>query len=75
MNYLQDYRGSPESHVSEYAQQIRNRAMLVLLGEESDPLDESAEGSMFVAGDFVWESECAQYFPRDTFWFLYGKLK
>jgi len=73
-NYLQDYRESPGSYVSEYAQQIRNRAMIVLLGEESDPLDESVK-SMFVAGDFVWESECAGYFPRDVFWFLYGKLK
>ena len=73
-NYLQDYRESPESYISEYAQQVRNRAMLALLGEESDPLDEFVE-SMFVAGDFVWESECAGYFPRDAFWFLFGKLK
>jgi len=74
MNYLQDYRESPESYVSEYTQQVRNRAMLTLLGEESNPFDESLKG-MFVAGDFVWESECAGYFPRDVFWFLYGKLK
>ncbi len=73
-NYLQDYRESPESYVSEYAQQVRNRTMLTLLGEESNPFDESLKG-MFVAGDFVWESECAGYFPRDVFWFLYGKLK
>ena len=74
MNYLQDYRESLESHVSEYAQQVRNRAMLVLLGEESDPFDEFVK-SKFVPGDFIWESECAGNFPRDAFWFLYGKLK
>ena len=74
MNYLQDYRESPESHVSEYAQQVRNRAMLTLLGVESDPFDEAVRG-MFVAGDFVWESECREFFPRDKFWFLFGKLK
>jgi hypothetical protein len=73
-NYLQDYRDSPESYVSEYAQQVRNRAMLALLGEESDPFDESVK-SMFISGDFVWESECAGNFPRDVFWFLFGKLK
>ncbi|MCJ7433759.1 MAG: hypothetical protein MUO77_09765 [Anaerolineales bacterium] len=73
-NYLQDYRESPESHVSEYAQQVRNRAMLALLGEESNLFDESIKG-MFVSGDFIWESECAEFFSRDTFWFLYGKLK
>ncbi len=74
MNYLQDYRESPESHVSEYAQQVRNRAILALLGVESDPFDEAVKG-MFISGDFVWESECAEFFPRDIFWFLYGKLK
>jgi hypothetical protein len=73
-NYLQDYRESPESHVGEYAQQVRNRAMLALLGEESNPFDEFVK-SKFVPGDFIWESECAQNFPRDAFWFLFGKLK
>ena len=73
-NYLQDYRETPESYVSEYAQQVRNRAMLTLLGEDSNPFDESVK-SMFVTGDFIWESECAGNFPRDTFWFLFGKLK
>jgi hypothetical protein len=73
-NYLQDYRESPESYVGEYAQQVRNRAMLALLGEESDPSDEFVK-SKFVFGDFIWENECAQNFPRDVFWFLFGKLK
>ena len=73
-NYLQDYRESPESYVSEYAQQVRNRAMLTLLGEASNPFDETVRG-MFVPSDFIWESECADNFPRDTFWFLFGKLK
>ena len=73
-NYLQDYRESPESYVSEYAQQVRNRAMLALLGEETNLLDESIK-DMFVAGDFIWENECAGNFPREAYWFLFGKLK
>jgi hypothetical protein len=73
-NYIQDYCESPESHASEYAQQVRNRAMLVLLGEESDPFDESVK-SVFIPGDFIWENECAGNFSRDAFWFLFGKLK
>jgi hypothetical protein len=74
MNYLQDYREFPESYVSEYAQQVRDRAMLTLLGEEFNPFDESIK-SVFVSGDFIWESKCAGNFQRDTFWFLFGKLK
>jgi hypothetical protein len=73
-NYIQEYRESPESNATEYAQQVRNRAMLVLLGEESDPLDESVK-NMFIPGDFIWENECAGNFSRDAFWFLFGKLK
>jgi hypothetical protein len=48
--------------------------MLALLGEESNLFDEFVK-SMFVAGDFIWESECAGNFQRNTFWFLFGKLK
>ena len=73
-NYLQDYRESPESNIGEYPQQVRNRAMLALLGEKSDPFDEFVK-SVFVSGDFIWEKECADKFPRDAFWFLFGKLK
>jgi len=73
-NYLEDYRVSPQAHAGEYVQQVRSRAMLVLLGEESDPSDEFVN-SRFISGDFIWEGECAQNFPQDAFWFLYGKLK
>ena len=73
-NYLIDYRESPKNYRDEYPEQVRFRAMLTLLGEEANDFDEMVKG-VFVPGEFVWEKECAEQFPRDTFWFLFGKLK
>ena len=73
-NYLIDYRESPKSSKDEYPQQVRYRTMLTLLGEESNDFDEMVK-AVFIPGDFVWEKECAERFPRNTFWFLFGKLK
>ena len=73
-NYLIDYRESPKSYRDEYPEQVRFRAMLTLLDEELNDFDEMVK-AVFIPGDFVWEKECAERFPRDTFWFLFGKLK
>jgi hypothetical protein len=73
-NYLLDYDESPKTYRDEYPEQVRFRAMLVLLGEESNRFDEKLKG-IFIPGGFVWEKECAERFPQDTFWFLFGKLK
>jgi len=73
-NYLIDYRESPKSYKDEYSQQVRYRAMLTLLGEQSNEFDETVK-AVFIPGDFVWEKECAERFPREPFWFLFGKLK
>ena len=73
-NYLMDYRESPQSHVSEYPQQVRYRAMLTLLGQNVNEHDEYVRG-VFIEGKFVWEPECESNFSRDSFWFLFGRLK
>lgn len=73
-NYLLDYDESPKNYRDEYPEQARFRAMLVLLGEESNEFDEKLKG-IFIPGEFVWEKECAERFPRGPFWFLFGKLK
>jgi len=73
-NYLIDYRESPKSYRDEYPQQVRYRAMLTLFGEESNDFDGMVKAA-FIPGDFVWEKECAERFPRELFWFLFGKLK
>ena len=74
MDYLAEYRDDPKSGARLYAQNVRYRAMLTLLGQtehESDVLLKS----IFIEGAFVWEQDSAQNFPRETFWYLYGTLK
>ena len=74
MNYLGEYRDDPKSGARLYSQNVRYRAMLSLLGQvthESDALLKS----VFKEGKFIWEEECAQNFQRETFWYLFGRLK
>jgi len=74
MNYLAEYRDDPKSGAKLYSQNVRYRAMLSLLGQtahESDPLVKG----IFKAGKFIWEEECAQNFPREPYWYLFGTLK
>jgi uncharacterized protein YukE len=83
-NYLADYRHNPESHADAYPHEVRYRVMLqLLLGELSAPLPErdglsQLDGLLranFSPDDFIWEAGIQQGFPREVYWFLYGKLK
>jgi len=83
-NYLSDYRHNPEGHADAYAHEVRNRVMLhLLLAELPAPPPEQEEMSRLEAvlranlipGDFIWEDDLSPGFPRDVYWFLYGKLK
>jgi len=83
-NYLADYRHNPEGQADAYAHEVRYRVMLqLLLGELSAPPPER-EGLLqldgvlrasFSPGDFIWEADLQAGFPREVYWFLYGKLK
>ncbi len=82
--YLGDYRHNPEQHADAYPQEVRYRVMLHLLkGELPAP---PAEQELLVQldnlvranwnpGGFVWEAKLQTGFPRETYWYLYGKLK
>ncbi len=74
MNYLAEYREDPKSGARLYSQNIRYRAMLSLLGQVTHESDALLKG-VFKEGKFVWEEECAQNFPCETFWYLFGTLK
>ncbi len=74
MDYLAEYRDDPKSGARLYSQNIRQRAMLSLLGQVADESDALLK-SVFVEGKFIWEEECAQNFSRETFWYLFGTLK
>ncbi|MDD2922894.1 MAG: hypothetical protein PHQ36_11480 [Anaerolineales bacterium] len=73
-NYLAEYRDDPKSGARLYSQNVRYRAMLGLLEKKLDESDALLKG-VFIEGKFIWEEECAQNFPRETFWYLFGTLK
>ena len=83
-NYLSDYRQNPEGYADAYPHEIRYRVMLHLLMAELSPsaaeqkelssLDSLLRVNL-ISGDFIWENELRPGFPREVYWYLYGKLK
>jgi len=67
-----------------YRYKVRERVILALLeaDQEGLPADVAAalgnlDGvlrAVFVPGAFLWEAPLQRVFPRDEFWYLYGKL-
>ena len=74
LDYLAEYRDDTKSGAKLYSQNIRHRAMISLLGKTEHDSDILLRG-FFKAGEFIWEEECAQNFPREIFWYLFGTLK
>lgn len=82
--YLDDYRHNPERHADAYPQEVRYRVMLhLLMGELPAPpaeqgliaqLDDAVRANL-LPGGFVWDVKLQGGFPRETYWYLYGKLK
>jgi hypothetical protein len=83
-NYLADYRHNPEGHADAYPHEVRYRAMLHFLldelptsppeGEELSQLDSLLRRNL-ISGDFIWDDDLGPGFPREVYWFLYGKLR
>jgi uncharacterized protein YukE len=82
-NYLADYRRNPDGHADAYPHEVRYRVMLQLLLDElpAPPEQEaliqldSVLRTSFSPGDFIWETDLRSGFPREEYWFLFGKLK
>jgi hypothetical protein len=83
-NYLADYRHNPEGHTDAYPHEVSYRVILQLLLSElpAPPPEREAlfqlDGvlrSSFSPGDFIWETDLQSGFPREEYWFLFGKLK
>jgi hypothetical protein len=83
-NYLADYRQNPEGHADVYPHEVRYRVMLHLLlaelpasppeQKELTQLDSLLRVNL-VSGDFIWEADLQPGFPREVYWYLYGKLR
>ncbi len=73
-DYLSEVRADPAGAARQYPQNVRQRAILALLGEQSDLMDSYLRG-VLSSGSFVWDAALQDGFPRAEFWFLYGSLK
>ena len=84
-NYLDDYRKSPADNHDRYAFEVSRRVVLELL---QPYIDESSKKHSqlltdldallrinFMPGNFIWEKDIKQGFPRNNYWYLYGSLK
>lgn len=83
-NYLADYRQNPEQYADAYLHEVRYRVILHLLLAElpAPPPEQEALSQLdgllrtnLAAGDFIWKSDLSAGFPREVYWFLYGKLR
>lgn len=82
--YLVDLEGRP-SMGNSYPHEVRNRAMAVDLLDDAgnQPEVKGLEASLDAIdsrlreilrpGEFVWEEELEPVYPREEYWFLYGK--
>lgn len=82
--YLDDYRHNPEGFADAYPQEVRYRVMLHLLMSElpTPPPEQDLIAQLdgvvranLLPGGFVWDVRLQGGFPRETFWYLYGKFK
>lgn len=78
-----DFAGSQSISPSALATDIRNRALLELLGEELEADERAGLGgpesvdrrlrSLTQSGEFLWDAELESCFSRERFWFLYQR--
>lgn len=82
-DFIHDYQTSPQENADRYHYEVRLRAMLgLLLPEGKKPQAEvdllwtmdNYLRAVLVPGDFIWEVELQNGFPRETYWYLYGSL-
>lgn len=83
-NYLSDYRQNPDGHADAYPHEVTYRVMLHLLLAELPTLPseqkelpqlDSLLRINLIPSDFIWEADLQAGFPREVYWYLYGKLK
>jgi len=84
-NYIEDFRGNPESHVDRYGYEVRFRLIIDLLAgyiptipNELQELLNSLDlihRHLFQKGSFVWDEIYQAGFSEEKYWYLFGRLK
>lgn len=85
--FLDDYAKQPEEQAPYFPAQAHTRLAIELLVAELENHPEAAEFARrlsalderlradWINGAFVWHTSLAPGFPRERFWWLYGRLK
>ena len=83
--FLDEMGDSPDQHSSNYATEVRVRAILSLLEADLPPsaaafksqvaLQDQRLERMVTNADFVWDAEVQRAFPKTDFWYLWVKPK
>jgi hypothetical protein len=79
--YLTEVGDDTGAHAPYYRTEVRLRAFLELLRDalvqkpevDLSVLDSSLR-SYFTPGDFIWDEDLAVGFPREKYWYLWGRL-
>ncbi len=84
-DYLEEYRSHPGNHRDRYAYEVTRRVMLDLLHSYAHDLPpaeiELLRGldqllhAVFIPGNFIWEADLANGFPKSRYYYLYGELR
>jgi hypothetical protein len=83
-NFLEEYRENSGNNADRYSYEVSRRVQLHLLGLDAPlspaqvelltGLDRLLE-AIFLPDGFVWDPELARGFPKETYWYLYGRLR
>lgn len=79
--YLSELSENPSRHAAYYGTEVRTRALLELLAQESPgsrgqlAAADSQLKALTINDNFVWEAEVKGAFPKSSYWFLYVKPK
>lgn len=84
-DFIEEYRANPSANLDRYAYEVERRVMLDLFREEAGAIPEAELKSLesldkllravLIPGDFIWEAELQSGFPKQKYWYLYGRPK
>lgn len=83
-DFLEEYHKETETHFDRYGYEVGRRVLLQLLLGEAEELPEADQEmldgldewlrTIIHPGEFTWQGELIETFPKETYWFLYGSL-
>lgn len=82
-DFLFEFRINPAANLDRYEYEVNRRVLIDLLSLEIDQIPpEQAETlasldsllrAIFIQGEFIWDEDLSDAFPKPTYWYLFGK--